>query len=103
MEDEWTYYHEQTATLRNDKVVKNQGEEREEEQIEVSQEPHQEKEERTKISSTLALIPEVSRGQEISLLLNEQIEDIKMELLENFPYIITVHDSLPDEKLIEKT
>ena len=70
------------------------------------QEPHQEKEESTTTSSTLALIPETPRGQEISLLElpNEQIEDIKIKKLPEFSsYVIPVHDSSPDEKLFEKT
>jgi hypothetical protein len=101
IENEGTYYHEQAVTLRSEEVVENQVDERNEEQIEVPQEPHQEKEE-----STLAFIPKTPRDQERSLLElpSEQIEDIKKEKLpENSPYIITIHDSLPDEKLFEKT
>ena len=108
MEDEGTYYYKQAVTLRSKEVVENQVDERKEEQTEteVPQEPHQEKEESTKTSSTLALIPETPRGQERSLLElpSEQTEDIKKEKLpENSPYIITTHDSLLDEKFFEKT
>jgi hypothetical protein len=129
MEDEYTYYLEQTTTTpRNEEtveenfcepslddplgeyfdqfceqaVVENQVNERKEEQIEDLEEPPQEKEESTKTFSTLALIPETPRGQEKSLLElpNEQIEDIKIEkLLESSSYFIPVHD----EKLFEKT
>jgi hypothetical protein len=62
--------------------------------------------ESTETSSTLALIPEIQKVQERSLLEvpNEQIEDIKIEKLPEFSsYIIPVHDSPPDEKLFEKT
>jgi hypothetical protein len=79
---------------------------RKEEQTEVPQKPHQEKEENTKTSSTLALIPETPKGQERSLLElpNEQIEDIKIENIPEFSsYFVPVHDSPPDEKLFEKT
>jgi hypothetical protein len=55
MEDERTYYHEQVVTLRSEEVVENQVDERKEEQTEVPQELHQEKEESTK-TSTLALL-----------------------------------------------
>jgi hypothetical protein len=129
MEEECIYYYEQTTTtLRNEEtveenfcepsledplgerfdqfceqaVVENQVDEREEEQTEDLEEPHQEKEESTKTFSTLALIPETPRVQERILfkLPNEQIEDIKIE---EFPasssYFIPVHD----EKLFEKT
>jgi hypothetical protein len=129
MEDEYTYYLEQTTTTpRNEEtveenfcepsldnplgerfdqfceqaVVENQVDERKEEQPEDLKEPHQEKEESTKTFSTLALIPETPRGQERSLLElpNEQIEDIKIEKLsESSSYFIPVYD----EKLFEKT
>jgi hypothetical protein len=129
MEDEYTYYHEQTTTTPwNEETVKdnffepsledplgehfdqfcehvvveNEVDERKEEQTEDLEEPHQEKEESTKTFSTLALIPETPRGQERSLLElpNEQIEDIKIEKLpESSSYFIPVHD----EKLLEKT
>jgi hypothetical protein len=77
-----------------------------EERTKVPQDPHQEKEESTKTSSTLALIHEIPSGQERSLLKlpSEQTEDIKKEKLpENSPYIITAHYSLPNDKLFEKT
>ena len=51
-------------------------------------------------------MPKTPRGQERSLLelLNEQIEDIKIEELPRFSsYFILVHDSPLDEKLFEKT
>jgi hypothetical protein len=129
MEDEYTYYHEQTTTtLGNEEnveenfckpsledplgehfdqfceqaVVENEVDERKEEQTEDPKEPHQEKEESTKTFSTLALIPETPRGQERSLLELpiEQIEDTKIEKLpESSSYFIPVHD----EKLFEKT
>jgi hypothetical protein len=129
MEDEYTYYHEQTTTtLGNEEnveenfcepsledplgehfdqfcehaVVENEVDERKEEQTEDLKEPHQEKEEGTKTFSTLALIPETPKGQERSLLElpNEQIEDIKIEKLpESSSYFIPVHD----EKLFKKT
>jgi hypothetical protein len=129
MEDEYTYYHEQTTTTPwNEETVKdnfcepsledplgehfdqfceqamveNEVDERKEEQTEDLEEPHQEKEESTKTFSTLALIPETPRGQERSPLElpNEQIEDIKIEKLpESSSYFIPVHD----EKLFEKT
>ena len=70
------------------------------------QELHHEKEESTETSSTLAVISEKPRGQERSLLElpSEQTEDFKKEKLpENSPYIITVHNSLLDEKLFKKT
>jgi hypothetical protein len=44
MEEEGTYYHEQVVTLRSEEVFGNQVVERKEEQTEVPQEPHQEKE-----------------------------------------------------------
>jgi hypothetical protein len=45
MEDECIYYHEQAIiTLKSEEVVENQMEERKEEQTEVPQEPHREKE-----------------------------------------------------------
>jgi hypothetical protein len=129
MEDEYTYYQEQTTTTPRNKetveenfcepsfedhlgehldqfyeqaVIEIQVGERKEEQTEDLEEPHQEKEESTKTFSTLALIPETPRGQERSLLElpNEQIEDIKIEKLpESSSYFIPVHD----EKLFEKT
>jgi hypothetical protein len=127
MENECIYYHEQTTTTpRNEEnveenfcepsledplgehldqfceqaAVENQVYARKEEKIEDLEEPHQEKEESTKIFSTLALIPETPRGQEKSLLElpNEQIEDIKIEKLpESSSYFIPVHE----EKLFE--
>jgi hypothetical protein len=129
MENECTYYHEQTTIIpRNEEtveeiffeshledplgkcfdqfceqaVVTNQVDERKEEQTEVLEEPHQEKEERTKTFSTLALIPETPIGNERSLLelSNKQIEDNKIKKLPKFSsYFILVHD----EKLFEKT
>ena len=62
------------STLENNKV------EEEDEQIEVLGEPHREKEESTRTSSTSTPIPEVPRVQERSLLglCDEQIEDIKI-------------------------
>jgi hypothetical protein len=128
MEDEYTYYLEQTTTIpRNEEtieenfcepsledplgesfdqvceqaVVENQVDERKEEQTEDLEEPHQEKEESIKTFLTLALIPETPRDQERSLLElpNEQI-DIKIEELpKSSSYFIPVHD----EKLFEKT
>jgi hypothetical protein len=129
MEDEYTYYHEQTTTTPwneetvednfcepsledplgehfdqfcEQAVVENEVDERKEEQTEGLEEPHREKEESTKTFSTLALIPETPRGQERSLLELpiEQIEDIKIEkLTESSSYFIPVHN----EKLFEKT
>jgi hypothetical protein len=129
MEDEYTYYHEQTTTTPwneetvednfcephledplgehfdqfcEQAVVENQVDERKEEQTEDPKEPHQEKEESTNTFSTLALIPETPRGQERSPLElpNEQIEDIKIEKLpESYSYFISVYD----EKFFEKT
>jgi hypothetical protein len=129
MEDEYTYYHEQTTTtLGNEEnveenfcepsledplgeqfdqfceqaMVENEVDERKEEQTEDPMEPHREKEESTKTFSTLALIPETPRGQERSLLELpiEQLEDIKIEKLpESSSYFIPVHK----EKLFEKT
>jgi hypothetical protein len=128
MEDEYTYYLEQTTTTpKNEEtveenfceqslkdplgecfdkfceqaVVENQVDEWEE-QTEDLEELHQKKEESTKTFSTLALILETPRGQERSLLElpNEQIADIKIEkLLESSSYFIPVHD----EKLFQKT
>jgi hypothetical protein len=129
MEDEYTYYHEQTTTTLGTEenvednfcepsledplgehfdqfceqaMVENEGDERKEEQTEDLEEPHLEKEESTNTFSTLALIPETPKGQERSLLElpNEQIEDIKIEKLpETSSYFIPIHD----EKLFEKT
>jgi hypothetical protein len=96
MEDECIYYHEQAITLRSEEAVANQVGERKEEQTKVLEEPHQEKQESTETSSTLALIPETPRGQERSLLElpNEQIEDKKIEKLPEFSsHFIPVHDS----------
>jgi hypothetical protein len=45
--------------LRSEEVVENQVDERKEERTKVPQEPHQEKEESTNTSSTLALIHEI--------------------------------------------
>jgi hypothetical protein len=148
MEEECTYYHEQTTTTRGneetieemfselsledpleerfvqfefeldldikheqveallDSTPKNNKVEEEEEQIEVLKEPHREKEESTKTSSTSAPFPKVPRAQERSRLglCDEQIEDIKIEkLLEYSSYFIPVHDSLLVEKLFKKT
>ena len=89
-----------------DSIPKNNKVEEEDEQIEVLEEPHREKEERTKISSTSAHFPDVPRAQERSRLglCDEQIEGIKIEKLPKFSsYFIPVHDSLLDEKLFEKT
>jgi hypothetical protein len=129
MENEYIYYHEQTATTpRNEEnveenfcepsledplgehfdqfyqqvVVENQVDERKEEQTEDLEEPHLEKEESTNTFSTLALIPETPKGQERSLLELpiKQIEDIKIEKLpESSSYFIPVNN----EKLFEKT
>ena len=129
MEDEDTYYHEQTTTTpRNGEiveenfcepsledplgerfdqfceqaVVENEVDERKKEQTEDLEEPHQEKEMSTKTFSTLALIPKIPRGQERSLLELpiEQIEDIKIKKLpKSSSYFIPIHD----EKLFEKT
>jgi hypothetical protein len=96
MEKECTYNHEQAVTLRSEEVVANQVDERKEEQTKIPQELHQEKEESTETSSTLALIPKIQRVQEIILLElpNEQIEDIKIEKLPEFSsYFIPVHES----------
>jgi hypothetical protein len=74
--------------------------------MEDPQEPHQEKEKSTETSLTVGPIPELPRAQERSRLglCDEQFKDIKKEkLLENSPYIITIHNSLPNEKLFEKT
>ena len=106
IEDECTYYHEQAISLRSEEVVENQENERKEEQTKDLKEPYQEKEESTMTFSTLALIPETSRGQERSLLElpNKQIEDIKIEKIHAFSsYFIPVHDSSLNEKLFEKT
>jgi hypothetical protein len=87
-------------------VVENQVDERKEEKFEVPQEPHWEKEENIENFSTSALIPEVPIVDERSLLelLNEQIEDIKIEKLHEFSsYFIPVHESSLDENLFEKT
>jgi hypothetical protein len=72
MEDECTI-----TILRSKEVVENQVEERKEEQIEIPQKPHREKEESTETSPTSTLIPEVQRSQESCLLglCHEQIED----------------------------
>jgi hypothetical protein len=129
MEEECTYYREQTTTTtRNGEaveetfcepslevplgehfdqfckqaVVENQVDERKEEQTEVLEEPHREKEESTETSSTSAYIPDIPRAQERSRLglCDDQIEDIKIKKLpESSSYFIPVHD----EKLFEKT
>ena len=86
-------------------MVEIQVDEKKEEQTEVPQEPHQEKEESTKTSSTLALTPKTQRGEERSLLElpSEQTNDTKKEkLLQYFFHSIPIHDSLLDEKLFEK-
>jgi hypothetical protein len=130
MEEECTYYREQTTTTpRNEEtieenfcepsledplrehfdqfydqaVVENQVDERKEEQTEDLEESHQEKKKKsTKTFSTLALIPETPRGQERSLLElpNEQIEDIKIEKLPESSFYFI---PVHDEKLFEKT
>jgi hypothetical protein len=122
MEEECTYYCEQTTTTpRNEEtieenfcepsledplgerfdqfceqaMVENQVDERKEEQTEDLEESHLEKKKSIKTFSTLALISKTPRGQERSLLElpNEQIEDIKIEkLLESSFYFIPVHD-----------
>jgi hypothetical protein len=84
MEEECTYYHEQAiSTLRCEKVVENQVEERKEEKIEVPQDLHWEegKEVSTEASSTSTPILDTPRGQESSFsgLLNKQIVAIKVE------------------------
>jgi hypothetical protein len=89
-----------------DSTPKNNKVEEEEEQTEVLEKPHQEKEESTKTSSTLAHIPDVPRAKERSRLglCDEQIEGIKIEKLPEYSsYFIPVHDSLLNEKLFEKT
>jgi hypothetical protein len=101
MEDECTI-----TILRSKEVVENQVEERKEEQIEIPQKPHREKEESTETSPTSTLIPEVQRSQESCLLglCHEQIEDIKIDKHPKYsPCIIPIHDSLLDEKLFEKS
>jgi hypothetical protein len=93
--------HEQDEAIL-DSTLKNNKVEEEEEQTEVLEEPHWEKEESTETSSTSAHILDVPRAQERSWLglCDEQIEDIKIEkLFESSSYFIPVHD----EKLFEKT
>jgi hypothetical protein len=93
--------HEQDEAIL-DSTLKNNKVEEEEEQTEVLEEPHWEKEESTETSSTSAHILDVPRAQERSCLglCDEQIEDIKIEkLFESSSYFIPVHD----EKLFEKT
>jgi hypothetical protein len=86
-----TYYllKLQAVTLRSEEVVENQVDERKDEQTEDLDELCQEKEESTEASSKLALILEIQRVQERILfkLLNEQIEDIKIEKLLEFFFL----------------
>jgi len=105
VEDWSSSYHDQAiTTLRSEEVVKNHDEEGNDEQIEVTQDPHWEKGNRvsTVVSSASTTIPELPRGHENSLLLllDEQTEVIKVEKLSKYsPHNIPVYDSLPDEKL----
>jgi hypothetical protein len=109
VEDWSSSYHEQAiTTLRSEAVVKNQEEEGNEEQIEVTKDLHREKgkELSTEASSTLTHIPALPRSHESSLsgLLDEQTEVIKVEKLSKYsPHSIPVHDSLLDEKLFENS
>jgi hypothetical protein len=102
-------YHEQAiTTLRSEEVVKNWEEERKEERIEVTDDLYRGKgkEVSTEASSASTPIPELPIGHENSLLelLDEQIEVIKVEKLSKYsPHSISVHDSLPDEKLLENS
>jgi hypothetical protein len=85
-----------------DSTPKNNKVEEEEEQTEVLEEPHREKEESIETSSTSAHILDVPRAQERSWLglCDEQIEVIKIEKLpKSSSYFIPLHD----EKLFEKT
>jgi hypothetical protein len=109
VEDWSSSYHEQAiTTLRSEEVVENHKEEGNEEQIEVTKDLHREKgkELSTEASSTLTPIPTLPRSHESSLsgLLDEQTEVIKVEKLSKYsPHSISVHDSLPDEKLFENS
>jgi len=109
VEDWSSSYHEQAiTTLRSEEVVENHKEEGNEEQIEVTNDLHREngKEVSTEASSTSTSIPELPRGHESSLLLilDEQTVVIKAEKLSKYsPHSISVHDSLPDEKLFENS
>jgi hypothetical protein len=94
--------------LRSEEVVENHKEEGKKEQIEVTHDLHQEKgkEVSTEASSASTPIPELPRGHENSLLLllDKQTVVIKVEKLFKYsPHNILVHDSLPDEKLFEKS
>jgi hypothetical protein len=60
----------------------------------------------TEVSSASTPIPELPRGHENSLLLllDKQTGVIKVEKLSKYsPHSILVHDSLPDEKLLENS
>jgi hypothetical protein len=109
VEDWSSSYHEQAiTTLRSEEVVENHKEEGKEEQIEVTQDLHREKGKEVSIDASSASIPipELTRCHESSLLvlLDEQTEVIKVEKLSKFsPYSISIHDSLPDEKLFENS
>jgi hypothetical protein len=109
VEDWSSSYHDQAiTTLRSEEVVKNHDEEGNDEQIEVTQDPHWEKGNRvsTVVSSASTTIPELPRGHENSLLLllDEQTEVIKVEKLSKYStHNIPVYDSLPDEKLFENS
>jgi len=109
VEDWSSSYHEQAiTTLRSEEVVENHKEEGKEEQIEVTHDLQWEKGKKvsTEASSTLTPIPELPRSHESSLLgpLDEQTEVIKIEKLSKYsPHSISVHDSLPDEKLFENS
>jgi hypothetical protein len=115
-----TFYQEQAiTTMKNGEVVETHMEEMKEDQIEAPQALHRAKGEEVSTetpSSTLILeMPYelrasiayyLPRGQESSLLglLEEQKETIKVEnFLVYSPHFISVHDSLPDEKLFENT
>jgi hypothetical protein len=83
-------------------------EEGKEEQIEVTHDLHREKgkEVSTEASSASTPIPKLPRGNENSLLLllDEQTVVIKAEKLSKYsPLSILVHDSLPNEKLVENS
>jgi hypothetical protein len=89
-----------------DSIPENNKVEEREEQTEVLEESHREKEDSIETSSILAPIPKVPRAQERSRLglRDKQIEDIKIEKLPEYSsYFIPVHDSLLNEKLFEKT
>jgi hypothetical protein len=96
---------EHAEALLDSTSEKNKVEEKEE-QTEVLEESHREKEDSIETSSILAPIPKVPRAQERSRLglCVKQIEDIKIEKLPEYSsYFIPVHDSLLNEKLFEKT